>query len=91
MTGPPRTVADRTWCYASGIGVETSSFGIAIGSGAAARYPDLPVSYLVDLEGPHDNRMITFYDAGRETAVCGHWSTVTDLIDLCGAPHKSMR
>ena len=22
--------------------------------------------------------MITFYDAGRETAVCGHWSTVTD-------------
>jgi len=24
--------------------------GIAIGSGAAGRYPDLPVSYLVDLE-----------------------------------------
>ncbi len=60
------------------IGVETSSFGIAIGAGALGRYPDLPVAYLVDQEGPHDNRVITFYDAGHETAVCGHLSTVTD-------------
>ncbi len=60
------------------IGVETSSFGIAIGAGALGRYPSLPVAYLVDQEGPHDNRVITFYDAGHETAVCGHLSTVTD-------------
>jgi hypothetical protein len=63
---------------ATNIGVETSSFGIAIGAGALGRYPDLPVAYLVDQEGPHDNRVITFYDAGHETAVCGHLSTVTD-------------
>jgi hypothetical protein len=63
---------------AANIGVETSSFGIAIGAGALGRYPNLPVAYLVDQEGPHDNRVITFYDVGRETAVCGHWSTVTD-------------
>ncbi len=63
---------------ATNIGVETSSFGIAIGAGALGRYPDLPVAYLVDQEGPHDNRVITFYDAGRELAVCGHLSTVTD-------------
>ena len=63
---------------ATNIGVETSSFGIAIGAGALGRYPSLPVAYLVDQEGPHDNRVITFYDAERETAVCGHWSTVTD-------------
>jgi hypothetical protein len=63
---------------AANIGVETSSFGIAIGAGALGRYPDLPVAYLVDQEGPHDNRVITFYDAGHETAVCGHLSTVTD-------------
>jgi len=63
---------------ASNIGVETSSFGIAIGAGALGRYPNLPVSYLVDQEGPHDNRVITFYDAGRELPVCGHLSTVTD-------------
>ncbi|OGI41970.1 MAG: hypothetical protein A2150_07615 [Candidatus Muproteobacteria bacterium RBG_16_64_11] len=60
------------------IGVETASLGIAIGAGALGRYPDLPVAYLVDQEGPHDNRVITFYDAGRERAVCGHMSTVTD-------------
>ncbi len=60
------------------IAVETSSFGIAIGAGAVGRYPALPVSYLVDQEGPHDNRVITFYDAGHEVAVCGHLSTVTD-------------
>jgi hypothetical protein len=60
------------------IGVATSSLGIAIGAGALGRYPDLPVAYLVDGEGPHDNRVITFYDAGRERAVCGHLSTVTD-------------
>ncbi len=63
---------------ATNIGVETSSFGIAIGAGALGRYPNLPVAYLVDQEGPHDNRVITFYDAGHETAVCGHLSTVTD-------------
>jgi hypothetical protein len=63
---------------AGNVGVETSSFGIAIGAGALGRYPALPVAYLVDQEGPHDNRVITFYDAGHETAVCGHLSTVTD-------------
>jgi hypothetical protein len=63
---------------ATNIGVQTSSFGIAIGAGALGRYPDLPVAYLVDQEGPHDNRVITFYDAGHETAVCGHLGTVTD-------------
>jgi hypothetical protein len=63
---------------AGNIGVQTSSFGIAIGAGALGRYPSLPVAYLIDSEGPHDNRVITFYDAGHETAVCGHLSTVTD-------------
>ena len=37
---------------ASNIGVETSSFGIAIGAGALGRYPSLPVAYLVDRRGP---------------------------------------
>jgi len=63
---------------AGNIGVATSSFGIAIGAGALGRYPSLPVAYLVDNEGPHDSRVITFYDVGPERQVCGHWSTVTD-------------
>ena len=71
-------VAGQPYVDVANIGVETSSFGIAIGAGALGRYPGLPVAYLVDQEGPHDNRVITFYDAGREVAVCGHWSTVTD-------------
>jgi hypothetical protein len=62
----------------SNIGVETASLGIAIGAGTLGRYPALPVAYLVDQEGPHDNRVITFYDVGHEVAVCGHLSTVTD-------------
>ncbi|MBI5285024.1 MAG: hypothetical protein HY874_08025 [Chloroflexi bacterium] len=62
----------------SNIGVETASLGIAIGAGALGRYPALPVAYLVDQEGPHDNRVITFYDKGNEVAVCNHYSTVTD-------------
>ena len=71
-------VAAQPNVNAANIGVETSSFGIAIGAGALGRYPSLPVAYLVDQEGPHDNRVITFFDVGRETAVCGHLSTVTD-------------
>ncbi|MBI5868480.1 MAG: hypothetical protein HZB43_09365, partial [candidate division Zixibacteria bacterium] len=63
---------------ATNIGVETNSLGIAMGAGALGRYPDLPVKYLIDGEGPHDNRVVTFYDAGHEVAVCGHWSTETD-------------
>lgn len=70
--------AGRSNVDAYNIGVETASFGIAIGAGALGRYPDLPVKYLVDQEGPHDNRVITFYDVGPERQVCGHWSTVTD-------------
>lgn len=70
--------ASKTNVDTSNIGVETASFGIAIGAGAVGRYPDLPVKYLVDQEGPHDSRVITFYDVGREVAVCAHWSTVTD-------------
>ncbi|MBI3657222.1 MAG: hypothetical protein HY232_12465 [Acidobacteria bacterium] len=60
------------------IGVQTSSLGIAMGAGALGRYAELPVKYLIDGEGPHDSRVVTFYDAGREQAVCGHWSLVTD-------------
>jgi len=70
--------ASRPNVDAGNIGVATSSFGIAIGAGALGRYPSLPVAYLVDNEGPHDSRVITFYDVGPERQVCGHWSTVTD-------------
>lgn len=36
------------------IGIATYSYGITMGSGALARYPDLPVKFLIDWEGPVD-------------------------------------
>ena len=37
------------------IGVMTHSFGITIGAGCLGRYPELPVKYLVDVEGPSES------------------------------------
>jgi hypothetical protein len=34
------------------VGVLTRSFGVTIGTGALARYPELKVKYLLDIEGP---------------------------------------
>lgn len=34
------------------LGVITGSYGITMGAGCLGRYPDLPVKYLVDVEGP---------------------------------------
>ncbi|GBE00955.1 MAG TPA: hypothetical protein ENH07_02900 [Nitrospirae bacterium] len=36
------------------IGVQTSSFGITAGAGVLGRYPELPVKYLIDFEGPSE-------------------------------------
>jgi len=36
------------------IGLQTGSFGITMGAGVLARYPDLPVVFLLDWEGPAD-------------------------------------
>ena len=34
------------------IGMATFSYGITMGSGALARYPDVPIKFLIDWEGP---------------------------------------
>ena len=41
------------------IAIVTNSFGITMGSGVLARYPELPVKFLIDWEGPADR-----YDTG---------------------------
>lgn len=66
---------------AANVGLLTSSFGVSTGAGAVGRYPELPVAYFVDVEGPHDSRVICFYDAGHEVAVCGHLSLASDPSD----------
>ncbi|MBI5304635.1 MAG: hypothetical protein HY868_21055 [Chloroflexi bacterium] len=41
------------------IGIATYSYGITMGSGALARYSDLPVKFLMDWEGPADRNYTT--------------------------------
>lgn len=36
------------------IGIVTYSYGITMGAGVLARYPDLPIKFLIDWEGPVD-------------------------------------
>jgi dienelactone hydrolase len=45
------------------IGVNTGSYGITMGSGVLARYPALPVRFLVDFEGPADRNDTGHCDA----------------------------
>ena len=45
-------VAERPEVDPTQIGLSTSSYGITMGSGTLARYPDLPVRFLCDWEGP---------------------------------------
>lgn len=42
------------------IGLVTYSYGITMGSGVLARYPDLPIKFLIDWEGPADRHYTTF-------------------------------
>ncbi|MCI0474641.1 MAG: hypothetical protein L0Y55_00180, partial [Anaerolineales bacterium] len=61
---------------ASKIGIVTYSYGITMGSGALARYPDLPVKFLIDWEGPADRNYTTSgcnFGAGKI-----HWQPCTD-------------
>lgn len=41
------------------LGVITGSYGITMGTGCLGRYPELPVKYLVDVEGPSDSFVIS--------------------------------
>jgi pimeloyl-ACP methyl ester carboxylesterase len=46
------TIAGFSFVDADRIGVLSYSYGITMASGALARYPDLPVRFLIDWEGP---------------------------------------
>ncbi len=40
---------------ANNVGIATQSYGITMGAGCAGRYPDIPIKYLIDGEGPPDS------------------------------------
>jgi len=60
------------------LGLCTSSYGIALGAGAVGRRPDLPVAWLVDMEGPSDSEIVACYYCSQERGLCGHLSITTD-------------
>lgn len=47
-----RYVSDLTYVDAANIGIKSQSYGITMAAGCLGRYPDLPIKYLVDGEGP---------------------------------------
>ncbi len=59
------------------LGLVTYSYGITMGAGALARYPDLPVKFLIDWEGPA-NRKDT---GGCDGAGLGHLKEVAACSD----------
>ncbi|MFH1747608.1 MAG: hypothetical protein ABIG44_11250 [Planctomycetota bacterium] len=71
------------------MGVMTGSYGITMGAGCLGRYPELPVKYLVDVEGPSDSYVTCFEpwsldgdptNDRHELAYqnFGHWSLARD-------------
>ena len=55
----------------------TFSFGVTLGSGVLARYPDLPVSGLIDWEGPADRNDT----GGCDEYKTGHMAEVATCFD----------
>jgi hypothetical protein len=54
-------VSGLEYVIAQNIGVRTSSYGITMTAGCVGRYPDLPVAYIVDEEGP-SNSFVTAHE-----------------------------
>jgi len=59
------------------IGLVTFSYGITMGAGTLARHPDLPISFLVDWEGPADRNDT----GGCDEAGVGHLNAVASCDD----------
>ena len=71
------------------VGLRTQSFGITMGSGCAARYPEIPIKYIVDGEGPpnsfvtvHEPYALDDYASNDKhdlvAGILGHYSTERD-------------
>jgi hypothetical protein len=58
-------VATLAYVDPTQVGIFTGSYGITMGSGVLARYPALPVRFLVDFEGPADRNDTGHCDASN--------------------------
>jgi dipeptidyl aminopeptidase/acylaminoacyl peptidase len=59
------------------IGLVTTSYGITMGAGVLARYPDLPIKFLIDWEGPADRNDT----GGCDESNLGHLAEVAACDD----------
>lgn len=70
-------VEDLSDARVENVGIATFSFGLSMGSGVAARYPDLPIRFLIDWEGPIDRNDF----AGCDAENTGHLAGLIDCDD----------
>jgi len=66
------------------VGIATFSFGLSMGSGVAVRYPELPIRFLIDWEGPIDRNDFAGCDSG-------HTGHLTDEVDCDNEAYFSER
>jgi len=100
-----RAVVDFAFTYpqidADRIGLVTFSYGITMGSGMLARYPDVPIKFLIDWEGPADRTETGGCDADRvshlmDVAECNaeeFWSEreAVNFIDDISVPYQRIQ
>ncbi len=75
-----RTVAARPEVDPERIGLVSYSFGVTLASGTLARYPELPIVFFIDWEGPA-NRVYTTHDCSADAPGIGSTSGMAACED----------
>jgi pimeloyl-ACP methyl ester carboxylesterase len=75
-----RTVAAQPEVDPDHIGLVSYSFGVTLASGTLARYPDLPVVFYIDWEGPA-NRVYTTHDCSADVPGIGSTTAMAPCED----------
>jgi pimeloyl-ACP methyl ester carboxylesterase len=75
-----RTAAAQPEVDPDRIGLVSYSFGVTLASGTLARYPDLPVVFFIDWEGPA-NRIYTTHDCSPDAPGIGSTSYMASCED----------
>ena len=80
-----RFAADLPEIDTERMGMMSSSYGITLASGVLARYPDLPIAFLIDWEGPADRYDTTI---GCKPSPKYQWPPCSD--DAAWAEHEAL-
>ena len=82
-----------------GVGISSSSLGIILAANTLGRYPDLPVRFLVDMEGGSDRYYSTnnddpdymIYNAGHSISDDAWWESREAITYIGSIPHPYFR